>query len=305
MEDYIPLSRLSLNLQKDGASPTRNPNELQVLKNYRCNPGGIYTRKGITVLTHTPSTTPADFPETGWYPVGAETAQCLIVFKFENSSDLCFNSVQSNLVTDIWSTMVTLNYSGKSTNTILRSKQGTHSFDFNNITTENTNCGNPARIYGMYMNNAKKPSWFIGDTAENTKSWMVTMWIYPYRDNDNEELYSNQIVNVIVKNQWHFVATWCDFVNGNRGLYHYDDVTKTETVTANTFAGPNRGFYVASAHMSLGGKRTFNALAGGYYCDVSESYHGQMDYMTHWTNLFTDNTSNITLVRAIRDLHKA
>jgi hypothetical protein len=44
---------ITLNLHKDGASPTRKPQEMQILKNYMPNPGDLEVRNGVTLMFQT------------------------------------------------------------------------------------------------------------------------------------------------------------------------------------------------------------------------------------------------------------
>ena len=328
----------TLDLRKDGSAPSRKPNEMQILTNYQCKPGGMFTRKGITLLSFTAATTPLDFPEEGTYTDLVETAICKCVLKFEKTTQLGWNSVKSAdaAFNPIFNHMGCPNYSGETTYST-DSKEGTYSLYIDNSTARNTPAaGQPGKFYGLRKATSVMPDWFPG-VSTSCRAILVTVWVAPtlygaavneedvlrfgnetsafsirWFDTNLQAFFKNKvggtsseaINNVIVDSAWQFIAAWRDFQKDTSGLYHYHDVTKVETYTATTYANSNDWFVKNAQDNTVGGGAQWDAIGNGWRQDDSEGPHAKFDYLTIWTKIFRTNvTSNITLIRTIRDLH--
>lgn len=224
------------------------------------------------------------------------------------------------------------------------SKQGTYSLLIDSAPITNPYASSPAQSYGMSSRFNNPPSWLYTGTGVQT-CVLYTYWLWPYYNNANEDghLYvevagayaygmrfrhfddtfqvywrnsgaitfeSNVNAGISSPKQWYFCAGWIDFPNQRYGIYLYDDVLKTETYCANDTGAMNVGHHlynaISSSLLTIGGGRNFDAVGNGYILDVSQAMRGQIDYVTMWDIIPSDaSTSIITLVRAIRDLHKA
>ena len=331
-------SKFTLNKWKDGASDTRFNYELQELKNYIPGKGQIETREGITVLAFTPETTlwyPHEDPtytieSSG--PGGTEIALCGGVFRFEETATIGWNAINND---PVFTALYTTTWGGKSqvSNVILKEGNGSLWMIEN---------GTSDKLYGLRSPWAH-PFYFAGWTGKTTNVQLWTYWFYPTTASlaSNAEwhmmagntstayLYafatrhfdknlqawaistaSNVLRNythfdVVAEDQWQFVAFWYDGVHGQSGLYHYNDVTKVETITSSTTDLTTSSFRIHSTSITIGGKYVFTGAGGGHYSDDSDAFHGFFDYFTVWYSLFSENTSNLTLIRAIRNLHRS
>lgn len=333
-------TKLTLDRRKDGTADTRMPNEFQILKNYLPTKGGIYTREGITIFSHTPASTgpwnPIDNPT---YSADGETAVCRMILTFCSDATIGDNALDS---TTLYSALNSVSESGYATTTTVRSKHGNSCIIMHDDTAENTGAGGSAqapRVYGLRTANIF-PAWMPGDSAETTNVCLVTYWFWPYSagaatnaewhctfgntgtanklafgtrhfDNNLQGYYADSAgastnigrPGVVAEQKWNFAAFWVDAVNLQSGVYHYNDETGVEDYTTAAVA-PMDHFYHHSTANTINGKYSWNGIDGNY-CDPSDAGHIFMDYFTLWDSLFTNNTSNVTLVRAIRDLHKA
>ncbi len=280
---------------------------------------------------------PTNSPE---YTISAETATCRLILRFESLATIGQNAID---LTTPFSPLQSVAYDATAdvqSGSVY--KEGVNSILMTQNTALQTSCGTSnEKVYGLRTNTANYPSYMPGDTADSTNVCMVTYWVYPLNvgpaaaaewhctfgnaqvagskgalgvrhfDDDLEGYYGidgvawNQeiIPAIMVQDRWQYVAFWADGVNGHWGLYHYDDVTKVETWTANdTLAFAN--FYTHSSNATINGKTQADGV-GGTYSDTSDAFNGYMDYFTLWDSLFVTKSSNITLVRALRDLHKS
>jgi hypothetical protein len=343
-KQYIEIEqRMTLNAWKDGVADTRENREFQILSNYLPLKGEIRTREGITLFTHTPSASdtpwfPHESPEYILSP--SETAVCKAVFRFESTATIGLNSVDA---VTVFTALTTSNNSGSSTvDNTNRIKDGLGSLLMTTNTVENTDAGETPALYGL-RSQTEFPSYFIGDTGGTTTVQLWTYWFYPLTaslssnaewhmqsgnsgditdvamgvrafDKDLQAFWTDTaggtvrqytIAGVVEEDRWHFAAAWFDSDNGNSGLYHYDDVSKVETYTARNTETYSSHFLIHCSQVTIGGKYDFNGPAGGNITNASDGFHGNIDYFTVWDSLFTNNSSNITLIRIIRDLHKS
>jgi len=182
------------------------------------------------------------------------------------------------------------------------------------------------------------PGYYNPALPGTANACLITAWIYPFTAAGDEETFvefgdtgsgkgailfrmfdddlqfnawdsaqasiaDENIDGKIAANQWYFVAGWCDAKKGTHGIYLYNDVTKVEYYTADLTGSVNRHFYYYSASFSLGG--SFPSFSVDGWRNGTDSFNGYIDYITMWDLLFTTKSSNITLIRAVRDMHKA
>jgi hypothetical protein len=316
----------------------RPPGFMSHLKNYIPQNHVLKTRKGIVSLAHTPEgTTPWNPVDNPTYTAEGETAICKAVFTFPSTPLIGFNAVDDTV---IYSAMITPVYSGYSTVSSVRFKQGSSSFlSTNDTAIASAATGEPNYTYGLRTYPPKtEPSWMPGSQSSAARTFLITYWLYPLRANAsaNAEWHftfgnelagvgdlafggrhfdtslqgyyngtSFQISNIMIQDQWQFIAFWADGAKGTRGCYHYDDVLGVATWTSSDSISTFSKFRVHSSTNTLNGKWQRDATGDGPRCDVSDAGSFYMDYVTMWDGLFTINSSNITLIEAIRDLHKA
>jgi hypothetical protein len=237
---------------------------------------------------------------------------------------------------------VSVSRSGGVTGTSLLKVEGTHSLIMTNDTADNSQgAGNPADIYGMRTANAFA-SWMPGANSSNVTAFMLTYWIYPFAANagSNAEVHilfgnvqagtgkqplqlrhfdtqlqyyvtnqaggnqSGHLGNCMVQDEWQFIAFWHDFATGFRGFYHYTKDGKVETMSASENAPSANYFYPSSSYNTINANSNWDAGLGQPMPDNSDAGHFCMDYLTMWSKpMHLNNSSNITLVRLIRDLH--
>lgn len=273
-------------------------------------------------------------------PSESEIARCRWVMCFSAISTLGLNKLTGAILFTALNTTV---WGGYATNGTAQYKQGTSSLVISADPLIVSGAqGSPAHEYGMRAELAPlvaAGNHYPGDSAANTVACMLTMWVYPLNangtaaseyymifgttgdpavsfrhfDNDLQSYVANSaggasaknLLGVMAQNQWQFVAMWQDFSKGNRGIYHYNDVTKVETYTTSTTIPNSNHFRTVSGNVSMGGDWIFTAPGGGRYLDTSDAFHGYIDYITLWDSLYTQGSSNVTLARDIRNLHKA
>jgi hypothetical protein len=150
----------------------------------------------------------------------------------------------------------------------------------------------------------------FGDDGSQYSAYMRHTWSSPntlmhYAHYDNLGGSSpKQLVNVVVEDEWQFVAGWTDFKTGNVGFYHYNDQVHYPIYTASTVGIVGRWFRENGGRLVIGGGASqYNAGAGGRVV-ISDKYRGYIDYVTYWDSLPTTNSGIISLVEQIRDLHK-
>lgn len=101
---------------------------------------------------------------------------------------------------------------------------------------------------------------------------------------------------------WHFFAVWTDLsAKKNIGFYHYRSDTGYEHYAINC-AGLT-GRFLKAGRPTIGPSCFYNAITSGYKTDVSDQILASIDYWTYWDSIYTNNTSNVTLARDIKNLH--
>jgi hypothetical protein len=269
-----------------------------------------------------------------------ELAICRWILKFSAQSTMGRNALTGTILFTALSTTV---WGGYATVCTAQAKQGTTSLGISELAAiVSGGQGSPAHCYGMRAETVKLAAdgnHYPGDSANNTTASMITMWIYPLNANagaaseyyiifgttadpafsvrhfdTNLQFYAANSaggaglvgsLNIIAQGQWQFIACWKDFAKGRSGIYHYNDVTKVETWTSATTVPSGSHFRMVSANVTIGGDVIFTTPGGGRYLDDSDAFHGYIDYLTLWDALYTNNTSNVTLARDIRNLHKS
>ena len=206
-------------------------------------------------------------------------------------------------------------------------------------TVANTWAGEPNISWGMRTLNAF-PAYMPGETSNTLKKFLITYWIKPFNanagadaewhftfgndgdktklafgirhfdqnlqtfwaDSAGNSILENQIDDIVVEDQWQFIAAWCDGDTNFSGLYHYNASTLVEEYTSNTtLAVVFDHFYTHGTANTINAKYIFSG--GAQRTDQSDAYHGLLDYCTMWNQpMHVNNSSNITLVRAIRDM---
>lgn len=273
-------------------------------------------------------------------PSETEMARCVWILKFSSQATMGRNARTGTILftalsTTVWSGYATLGYA--------QYKQGASSLVISEQAAIVSGAqGNPAHCYGMRAETARlvtDGNRYPGDSANNTTAAMLTMWIYPLNANPsaaseyylifgttagpafsvrhfdtNLQFYNSisgggtqtlALNSIVTPNQWQFVAFWKDIGKGRFGIYHYNDVTKVETYTSGTTTPSGGHFLMVSGLITMGGDVIFTSPGGGRYLDDSDAFHGYLDYVTLWDTLYTNNSSNVTLARDIRNLHKA
>jgi hypothetical protein len=219
--------------------------------------------------------------------------------------------------------------------------EGTQSLIMTENTALNTEAGEPNRNFGFRSANAFE-EWMPGH-ASGVTGFMITYWVYPFNANAgaNSEwhfcfgnaqagtgnlpwymrhfdttpqwacsnsaggnLTQTMKSGTMAQNTWQFVAAWHDYATGFRGFYHYNRDTQVEVSTASEGVPTAHHYYISSSYNTINAHSIWNGTLGQPMPNISDAYHGLMDYMTMWSKpMHLDNSSNITLVRWIRDLH--
>jgi hypothetical protein len=313
---------------------------MQVLVNFVPKLGEIYTRLGATPFLFTGSTTATEpFPiDTPIYTLEGETAVCVAVFRFNSQAEIGLNSING---LNVFTPLSTVNYSGMGTISVTASKEAPASLFMTNKSADTKWVGTSNWVYGLQSLNAT-PDYFPCDSGRVTRATLLTMWVmnkdvitsgtdseyflimgalsspsfglfirqfddtlqFSITASSGGTLISYASSSCFTQGQWLFVAFWCDFEKGNRGHYIYDDTAKTETILVAT-VGKTLNFLRSCGATTIGGRRRYDAGGLGWYMDSSDAFHGHFDYFTMWNKLYTNNTSNVTLIRKIRDVHKA
>lgn len=317
------------------------PGFFSKLQNYIPQNNVLKTRKGIEALTFTPQVTaptPWDPVVTPEYSADGETALCKLILTFTAVATIGTNAIDSVIV---YSALNSPSRSGTATLDASYSKYGGMSLIMDDDTAINTDAGNPAQVYGMRTANLF-PQYMPGDSSGTTGVTLITYWIRPTdanvssnaewhhtygNDNSTAKIalgvrhfdtnlqgfavnsastltYQPEIASIIVEDVWQFIAFWCDGPRGQGGLLHYNDATQVITYTTSTTVVPFDHFRTHSSAQTINAKYVWNGI-DGRHADGSDAYHGWMDYYTLWDTLFTNNTSNVTLALALKDLHKA
>lgn len=113
------------------------------------------------------------------------------------------------------------------------------------------------------------------------------------------------IASIVVPNQWQFVAAWFDGDTGFDGLYHYNASTFAENyqIATRILGVPKNHFYHHSAANTVNGDYAWNVAGSANYTNAAAAFHGLIDYCTMWSQpMHINNSSNITLVRMVRDM---
>lgn len=332
----------TLDKWKDGAAQIRNEKEFQELRNYIPVDGGIVVRDGITTLTYTPQTTDVFDPKTDsrCYMVldfedGDELGRNVGLAR--TTTQIIYPSPMANAnwtASSTWTldckegTHALFLSNSTAENTACGSTPNSHWYGLaraaDTVNMRDWVAGACAAtsvdvwmVTGWFKQCAVKTSAYIFQTGiygvsdgvhigtftgTGTGMWLRATW----RNQGGAQIGQyNNVTGLLTLNRWYFFAAWCDDDAYSKGLYVYDDVLGTEYITAETGFTHFTAFYPTSSQHSIGGQRKVYAGGGGYATDDSEAFPGRIDYMTFWGELPTTDTDKLSLIRQIRDLHKA